>query len=66
MFILFCLFIFFFVQRAKSTNLGSVVKYYRLGNRGDMIMIECKQTIEMMKDNVIGPFEFKKVCDWSI
>ncbi|XP_072024442.1 protein FAN-like [Amphiura filiformis] len=32
----------------------------RLGNRGDMIMIECRQTIEMMKDNIIGPYEFKK------
>ena len=37
------------------------VFYNRLGNRGDMIMIECKQTIEMMKDNIIGPYEFRKV-----
>ncbi|XP_038068745.1 protein FAN-like isoform X1 [Patiria miniata] len=32
----------------------------RLGNRGDVIVIQCKQKIEMKANNIIGSYEFKK------
>ncbi|XP_022082216.1 protein FAN-like isoform X2 [Acanthaster planci] len=32
----------------------------RLGSREDVIVIKCKQKIEMKANNIIGPYEFKK------